>query len=192
VGQTIVVDPNIINRHLQRAIDAGSWGKMTREDFKDPYTKTCFLSLLVTAQYNRKRGPVAIGSAYDLSLFGDPADHVRGTAMTEADFRTLLEDLVFAFEGNKWTIEFNAFGTDGGMDRWTLAGTFDPQEGTNVITKAQYKRVYEDASWLWSPPLPPEPNESSANTSQETRDSHLLHGVALPTNRWLSPLSPTT
>jgi len=169
VGQTRTLDPNAFNRHLQQAIDvdAGDSAKMTREDFDalTPQAVDWFLRVLLSAHY--KKGPLIIGSSWELRLQGDLAERVRGTNLSEMAFRELMKDPVFVFEGNKWTVECNAFGPDGGMDRWTFAGTFDPEKGTNVITKAQFKRVYEDADWVWRTDVPPEPNEDSRETLPE-------------------------
>ena len=162
VGQTRTLDPSVFNRHLQQAIDVGALAKMTREDFDafTPQAAGWFVRVLLSAHY--ERGPLIIGCDCDLLILGgDPAERVRGTNLSEMAFRELFEDPVFIFEGNNWTVECNAFGSSGGMDRWTFAGTFDPEKGTNVITKAQFKRVYEDAYWVWRTDVPSEPNEDS-------------------------------
>jgi hypothetical protein len=168
VGQTRTLDPSIFNRQLQGAIYAGDLAKMTREVFDAPRAAESFLRVLLSAHY--KKGPLIIGCSVDLRILGgDPVERMRGTNLSEMAFRQLFEDPVFVFEGNNWTVECNAFGPDGGMDRWTFAGTFVPETGTNVITKAQFTRVYENADWVWRTDVPPEPNEDSRDTLQGQR-----------------------
>lgn len=142
-----VLDPNVFTQQLRMAMDLGHLSKLTREDFGDPERSDLLLRTLVSAYY--KAGPLLIGNSWSLRLMGDPADRIRGTEMSEAAYRELFKDPVFVFDGNNWSVEFNAFGPNGGMDRWTVAGHLDPETGTVHISEAKFEHAIEDVSWVW-------------------------------------------
>lgn len=149
-GKPVALDPNIFNRHLQQAMADGLLAKMDRGAFDDRDTVDWFLAGLVGAYY--KRGPVVVGCARSLGIIGNPAERAQGTGLTEASFRELFKNPAFVFEGNKWTVEFNVFGPDGGLDHWMTTGYSDPESGTNLIVKVELLRLKPKGTfdfWHW-------------------------------------------
>jgi hypothetical protein len=68
-----------------------------------------------------------------------PSDWLHGTERNEAVFRELSREPEPTFKGNKWTVVFNVFKSDGSVDCWRLVGRHDPKANVNEILQIDTK-----------------------------------------------------
>lgn len=103
-----------------------------REHVNDPQRVFQFLGEITFLH----EGPGLVpGSSFALKTMGRLSDWLRGTAQNQADLLELCEDPDFVFEGNTWTVVFNAIKRNGGVDRWRVVGEHDPEADRNEILR---------------------------------------------------------
>jgi len=101
----------------------------TRRDFNDIQKVDLFLSEVMFLHH----GPSLVPGSSLMLRMTDASRWLRGTEKNEAILRELCEDPQFSFEGEVWSVVFNAFKPDGSVDQWKIVGEHHPEENINQI-----------------------------------------------------------
>jgi hypothetical protein len=72
---------------------------------------------------------------------GDPSHWLRGKEKNKAILTRLCQDPQFRVADNRWTVTFNVFRSDGGVDEWTVIGVHDSESRTNKIEKMEGRQL---------------------------------------------------
>ena len=108
--------------------------RFERADFGDPLKVLLFLRLVklydngLPSDFGQTRALMNIlRNDYRLNTW------LGGTEKDEGVFKRLYRDPQILLEGNEWTIIYNVFKFNGGVDQWRLSGAHDPVMHTNQI-----------------------------------------------------------
>ncbi len=121
--------------------------KFTRQDFSSPRGVDSLLTEIAGLHQGPRHCP---GSSVMLKMtMGEDSAWLRGTEKSEAVLHELAKDPEFSFEGNTWTVVFNVFKADGGVDRWKVIGEHDPEANRNQVLNIEVTPLKPAGTFSW-------------------------------------------